>query len=145
MLRRSFWRYPKKIHYVYVLDVSYFGYPRRYIYIYIYSHPQTVSLYHNFSDTPDSRSWDRKQAISNANSMILPLSHEETSESEGNVNGYVSHVLFTYIRLTVTESSIHSKIGLLVCWVLWHINLCWLFNAKSVFMWITSSILNNSV
>ena len=22
----------------------------------------------------------------------------------------------------------------LVCWVLWHINLCWLFNAKSIFM-----------
>ena len=33
----------------------------------------------------------------------------------------------------------------LVVWVLWHINLCRLFNAKSIFIWIISSILNNSV
>ena len=34
-----------------------------------------------------------------------PLSHEETSTSEGNLNAYVSHLfLFTYIRLTDTES-----------------------------------------
>ena len=43
-------------------------------------------------------------------SKILPLSHEETSESEGNLNGYESQLLlFTYIRLTATESSIHMK------------------------------------
>ena len=36
-------------------------------------------------------------------SKILPLSHEETSASEGNLNAYISH-LFTYIRLTATES-----------------------------------------
>ena len=35
--------------------------------------------------------------------------------------------------------------GWLVGWVLWHINLCWLFNAKSIFMQIVSSISNNSV
>ena len=44
-------------------------------------------------------SWLKRQ------SKILPLSHEETSASEGNLNAYVSH-LFTYIRLTATESSI---------------------------------------
>ena len=33
----------------------------------------------------------------------------------------------------------------LVGWVLWHINLCRLFNAKSIFMQIVSSISNNSV
>ena len=33
----------------------------------------------------------------------------------------------------------------LVVWVLWHINLCWLFNPKSIFKEITSSISNNSV
>ena len=33
----------------------------------------------------------------------------------------------------------------MVCWVLWHINLCWLFNTKSNFMQIKSSISNNSV
>ena len=33
----------------------------------------------------------------------------------------------------------------LVGWVLWHINLCRVFNAKSIFIQIISSILNNSV
>ena len=33
----------------------------------------------------------------------------------------------------------------LVVWVLWHINLCRLFNAKSIFIQIISSISNNSV
>ena len=32
----------------------------------------------------------------------------------------------------------------MVGWILWHINLCRLFNAKSIFMWIISSISNNS-
>ena len=36
-------------------------------------------------------------------------------------------------------------VGWLVCWVLWHINLCRLFNAKSTFIQIISSISNNSV
>ena len=35
--------------------------------------------------------------------------------------------------------------GWLVGWVLWHINLCRLFNAKSIFIQIISSISNNSV
>ena len=30
-------------------------------------------------------------------------------------------------------------------WVLWHINLCRLFNAKSIFIKIVCSFLNNSV
>ena len=30
-------------------------------------------------------------------------------------------------------------IGWLVGWILWHINLCWLFNAKSIFIHINSS------
>ena len=30
----------------------------------------------------------------------------------------------------------------LVGWVLWHINLYWLFNAKSIFMQVISSILS---
>ena len=42
--------------------------------------------------------------------MILPLSYEEASDSEVNLNGYESQLLlFTYIRLTATESSIHTK------------------------------------
>ena len=43
-------------------------------------------------------------------SKILPLSHEETSASDVNLNGYESKLLlFTYIRLTATESSIHMN------------------------------------
>ena len=82
-----------------------------YIYIYIYillsSTDRPVSLHQNSSvwlDRLDSRSWDRNQ------SKFLPLSHEETSASEGNLNAYVSHLyLFTYICLTATDSSIHMK------------------------------------
>ena len=33
----------------------------------------------------------------------------------------------------------------LVVWVLWHINLCRLFNAKSIFIQIINSISNNSI
>ena len=43
-------------------------------------------------------------------SKIPPLSYEETSASEGNLNSYeLQLLLFTYIRLTATESSIHMK------------------------------------
>ena len=50
-------------------------------------------------------------------SKILPLSHEETSASEGNLNAYVSQLfLFTYIRLTATENSIHMKSLALRLW-----------------------------
>ena len=43
-------------------------------------------------------------------SKILPLSHGETSASERNLNGYESQLLlFIYIRLPATESSIHMK------------------------------------
>ena len=31
------------------------------------------------------------------------------------------------------------KVAFFVYWVLWHINVCWLFNAKSIFMWIIFS------
>ena len=33
----------------------------------------------------------------------------------------------------------------LVAWDLWHINLCWLFNAKSILIQLISSISNNLV
>ena len=35
--------------------------------------------------------------------------------------------------------------GWLVVWVLWHINLCRLYNTKSIFMQIVSFVSNNSV
>ena len=43
-------------------------------------------------------------------SKIQPLSHEKASPSDVNLNGYESQLLlFTYFRLTATESSIHTK------------------------------------
>ena len=54
------------------------------------------------------------------------------------------------IRWEYFERDMHFQIicfrfGWFVGWVLWHINICWLFNAKSIFMQIVSSISNNSV
>ena len=87
-----------------------------YIYIYIYiweresSTDRSVSFYQNslvWLDGLDSRSWDRKPVDSNANPRFY---HEETSASEVNLNGYESQLLlFTYFRLTATESSIHTR------------------------------------
>ena len=43
-------------------------------------------------------------------SKILPLSHEEATASQVNLNVYESQLLlFTYICITATESSIHLK------------------------------------
>ena len=36
-------------------------------------------------------------------------------------------------------------VGQLVGWVLWHINLCRLFNANSIFIQIVSSVSKNSI
>ena len=61
-------------------------------------------------------------------SKILPLSHDETSVSAGNLNAYASHLfLSTYIRLTATGSSIHLKSLALCYWqpftsVAWELN-----------------------
>ena len=45
-------------------------------------------------------------------------------------------ILYAYIK---------DLILFVCCWVLWHTNLCRLFNAKSIFMKIICSIENNSV
>ena len=79
-----------------------------YMYIYIVIHWQTVSFYQNSSvwlDRVYSRSWERNLADCKANPRVL---YEETNVSKGILNSYVSH-LFTYIRLTATERSIHLK------------------------------------
>ena len=51
-----------------------------------------------------------------------------------NILLYQSHLIVwtILIRLQNTRTA-PRQIGL-VCWVLWHINLCGLFNAKSIFM-----------
>ena len=47
--------------------------------------------------------------------------------------------------LSVDEILLARYMSWLVGWILWHINLCRLFNAKSIFIQIISSISNNSV
>ena len=89
-----------------------------YIYIYIYCHPQTdcfvvsqlfsVARHARFSKLGSKHGWLIYQP------KILPHSYKETSISEGILNSYVSLLfvlffLFTYIRLTATESLTHSK------------------------------------
>ena len=44
------------------------------------------------------------------------------------------------LHTTVNICSPSWLVGWFVCWVLWHVNLCRLFNAKSIFMWIICSI-----
>ena len=89
-----------------------FNISHTHINIYCHQKDRSVSFYQNSSvwlDRLDSRTgiktcWLKRQ------SKILPLSPEETSASEGNLNGNVSQLfLFTYIRLTATESSIHMR------------------------------------
>ena len=48
-----------------------------------------------------------------------------------------------YNNVAVLLISNYTTVGWLVGWFLWHINLCRLFNAKSIFMQV--SISNNSV
>ena len=43
------------------------------------------------------------------------------------------------------KKKIYYYLGWLVGWFLWYTNLCRLFNSKSIFIQIISSILNNSV
>ena len=84
-----------------------------YMYIYIVIHRQicfvlselfSVARQARFPKLGSKPGWLKCQ------SKILPLSQEETSASEGNLNGYVSQLfLFTYICLTATESLIHMK------------------------------------
>ena len=45
---------------------------------------------------------------------------------------YVSYI-YIYIYIYIRFIYIYIYIYM-VCWVLWHINLCWLLNAKSIFM-----------
>ena len=53
----------------------------------------------------------------------------------------ISSCLFKYSDL-VYNSYTNAIVGLFV-WVLWHINNCWLFNAKSILIQINSSVSSN--
>ena len=66
---------------------------------------------------------------------------------------WTSHVHFAYSCIWLWYNILNKKLGRLLMWRpghvccldLWHINLCRLFNAKSIFIKIKSSISNNSV
>ena len=83
-----------------------------YIYIYIYIVRQTVPFYQNSSVclvSLDSRSWDQNLADWRQ-SKVLPLSHEGNQRKQRKFKRLcITFVLFTYIRLTATGSSIHLK------------------------------------
>ena len=60
---------------------------------------------------------------------------------------YYQIILIKWSYLIFSECSrtaLFTRLSL-VCWVLWHINLCRLSNTKSIFMLIICSIENNSV
>ena len=84
-----------------------------YIYIYIVIHRQICFVLSElFSEARQARfpKLGSKPGWLKHQSKILLFSYEGTSAREGNLNGYVSQLfLFTYIRLTATERSIHMK------------------------------------
>ena len=65
----------------------------------------------------------------------------------------INHIISEYRDLAYKEYKTRQETSgwvgdplvWLVAWVLWHINLCRLFNAKSIFIQIVSSISNHSV
>ena len=60
--------------------------------------------------------------------------------------GYlIPNSVFSYIKSYISKRIIESLFVCLFVWVLWHIKICRLFNAKSIFIQISSSISNNSV
>ena len=66
--------------------------------------------------------------------------------NQNKLNGNTEHLNFILRKLYFNEKRLlqiirKSRFGL----VLWHINLCRLFNAKSIFIHIKNSISNNSV
>ena len=79
-------------------------------------------------------------------SMFCPYGHS-VYVSHMAVSGYgtvsLFHIFMGYFHIFIFL--LWSNFFVLFCWVLWHINPCRLFNAKSIFMWITSSISNNLV
>ena len=79
-----------------------------YIYIYIVIRRQTCFVLSELFSVASQARFPKLGSKLKCQSKILPLSHEETSTNEGNLNTYVSH-LFTYICLTGTKSSIHLK------------------------------------
>ena len=84
------------------------------IYIYLYissSTDRSVSFYQNSSvwlDILASRCWERNQVDSNANPGLYTSATRNQWQRSKFLDGYESQLqLFTYIRLTAAESSIH--------------------------------------
>ena len=124
--------------------------PHIYIYIYIVHHRQTISLYHNASvwlNTQDAWSWDWNFADFYTSRRFYHTATRKLSISEG-ILTHMYYFCFVYIYIYIdiykhTYIYIHVCVILYIfyprCWwlvglVVWHINLCRLFNAKSIFM-----------
>ena len=58
--------------------------------------------------------------------------------------GFYELIEFFLCQSQLNDYGLQLLFDTLVGWVLWHINLCWLLNAKSIF-YTNSSISNNSV
>ena len=117
-----------------------------YIYIYIVIHRQTVLFYQNSSvwlDTQYTRSRDRNPCVCVCVSVCIYMPACVCVQIYIYINIYVwlnnkiTFYLYNFIRIFASFQTSF--------WVLWYINLCNLFNAKSVFIQINSSLSNNSV
>ena len=71
------------------------------------------------------------------------LSINLASQLTGSIHIYLSLSLLYKMLIACAEKK--KKNCRLVGWFLWHIDLCWLFNAKSIFIQMNSSISNISV
>ena len=87
----------------------------------------------------------RKVEQSKEWSSTLPL-HLSVVAIEKGASGSPSTKVtnFTYLQIGCWEKTRRIS-WWLFSWVLWHINLCRLFNTKSIFIQIINSISNNSV
>ena len=93
-----------------VMIIYIYIYIYMYIYIYIVIHKQICFVLSELISVARFPKLGSKPGWLKHQSKILPLSHEKASVSEVNLNGYESQLLlFTYFRLTATESSIHTK------------------------------------
>ena len=79
------------------------------------------------------------------NEIYIYIWFNEYDRARINVKNTLQNVPFHTDKYYKTKKSPESKINNLFRLVWWHINPCKLFNAKSIFIHINSSISNNGV
>ena len=110
-----------------------------YIYIYIYSHPQTdlfrsisVARQARFTKLGSKPGWLKRQ------SKILPLNHEETSASGGNLSGYESQLLlfiYIYIYIYIYNSYIYMCVYIYIIHIYIYIYNIWVGSVRCWWVW----------